>query len=505
MNPEVIERVLKCDRLPSLPAVAMRVVELTQSNKSSVHELGAVITGDQGLSAKILKTVNSSFYGLGRPCTTINQAIVMLGLNAVKTLALGFSLVSNLKGRDKGTDFDYPAYWRRGLLSAVASKCIAAEAKIGHDEECFLAGLLQDIGMIAMYEALGQEYGYVMDRAGQDHRALVKAELAELETTHGDIGAMLAMRWKLPPELVNPIKFHERAAAAPGDYLEICQAVGLGNVAADVLCANEPALVLKKFYTKAEEWFHLKPAKADEIMAKISAGAKEVSKFLELDLAKFNDMTLVRQQAADSLLQMCVPFSQEAAVNGDAPAAVDVNPSNIDTTTMLPNKIVFSQNMVAAIEQFTVGGGPISVALLSVDEFAAFQSEQGNEYADQMLVATASLIRALLEPHHAICCAFERGTFAIMLGNCDRLTAAKHIERVKQAICANVMHIKPPGLLGVDITVTLSAGMATLDNTTREKFTDIDSVIETLSRALQSAAKAGRNVLRIYVPKNAAA
>ncbi|MBY0307592.1 MAG: HDOD domain-containing protein, partial [Phycisphaerales bacterium] len=271
MNPELLDRVLKCDRLPSMPAVAMRVIELTSSNRSSMREIAEVITNDQGLSGKVLKTVNSSFYGLSEPCTTINQSIVMLGLNAVKTLALGFSLVASLT-RNNRAGFDYKSYWRRGLLTGVAAKCIAAETRIGHDEECFLAGLLQDVGMVALYEALGEEYGAVLDAAGEDHRQLAKLELADFEMTHADLGAMLAGRWKLPPELAMPIKFHERPTAAPQEYLEICQAVGLGNIASDVLCAPEAGVVLKKYYSKAQEWFSLTPMQADAVMNKISAG-----------------------------------------------------------------------------------------------------------------------------------------------------------------------------------------------------------------------------------------
>lgn len=497
MNPELLDRVLKCDRLPSMPAVAMRVIELTSSNRSSMREIAEVITNDQGLSSKVLKTVNSSFYGLSKPCTTINQSIVMLGLNAVKTLALGFSLVASLT-RNNRVGFDYKGYWRRGLLTGVAAKCIAAETRIGHDEECFLAGLLQDVGMVALYEALGEEYGVVMDAVGEDHRQLAKMELAEFEMTHADLGSMLAGRWKLPPELAMPIKFHERPTAAPQEYLEICQAVGLGNIAADVLSATEPSVVLKRYYAKAQEWFSLSPMQADAVMNKISAGAKEIAKLLEVDAGSFNDPEAVRKQANEQLLAITVPFGPggQAEQNGT---------EDTDTITMLPSRRVLNQNVIATVEQFQAGGGPFSVGVFAVDDFADIEQQHGVEYADELLSQVAGTLRATIEPYNAVCFSYQRGTFAVLMGGTDRITGTKHAERFKTVVAGNVLRIKPPGLLAIDLHVTASAGLITLDNTTREKFTSVETVFDTLERALSSAQKAGSNVLRVFVPKNAAA
>ena len=175
MTPELLDKVLSCKKLPSLPAIALKVIELTQDERVPVKMIGDTIANDQALSLKVLKTVNSSFYGLRKPCSSINQAIVMLGLSAVKTLALGFSLVSSL-AKDKAAGFDYDAYWRRALTTGVAAKIIAGEARCGSDEEAFLGGLLQDVGMIALYQALGEEYAKLLVEAGTDHRRVARLE-----------------------------------------------------------------------------------------------------------------------------------------------------------------------------------------------------------------------------------------------------------------------------------------------------------------------------------------
>jgi HD-like signal output (HDOD) protein/GGDEF domain-containing protein len=484
----------------------MRVIELTGSPNTSMREIAEVISNDQGLSSKVLKTVNSSFYGLSKPCTTINQSIVMLGLSAVKTLALGFSLVGSL-GRNSGMGFDFPSYWRRGLLTGVAAKCIAHDTKIGFEEECFLAGLLQDVGMVAMCEALQDEYLEILAKVGDDHRSLVKEELAAFETSHAEIGAMLVGRWKLPPELAVPIKFHERPQGAPQDYIELAQAVGLGNIASDLMTSAEPALVLKKYYARAQEWFQIAPGRADDLMKKINAGAKEVAKLLDLKTAAFNDPESVRATANRQLLAIAVPLAEAAQppAQGDLVSA-EPNPEGaIEPASGLPGRLVFSQNVVAVIEQFAAGGGPYSIAMLSIDDFAGIQENQGEPYADEVLARFATALTAHFESTSSVICSIERGSFGVLLIGVDRLTATRQLEQFKLNCAASAMNIKPIGLLAVDIVATVSAGLLTLDNTTRGRFNNLDAVMDTVGRALASAQRAGTNVLRVFVPKQAAA
>ena len=120
MDHDLLEEVLSCPTLPSLPAVAIEVIELTRDVNVEMDRLAATIQNDQGLSAKVLKTVNSTYYGLRKKCGTIRQAIVVLGLSAVKSLTLGFSLVSSIDLKDKD-GFDHNEYWRRGLFTGVAA------------------------------------------------------------------------------------------------------------------------------------------------------------------------------------------------------------------------------------------------------------------------------------------------------------------------------------------------------------------------------------------------
>src|SRR5205085_3126495 len=143
---------------------------------------------DPALSSKILRTVNSSFYGRAQSISTISHALVILGLQSVKTLVLGFSLVTNLtKNKSKG--FKHITYWRRSIYAATAARTIAAKIGVVQQEEAFLAALLQDIGMLVLDQVVGDAYGEVCGKV-QTHEDLLECELQALSLTHADAGGM---------------------------------------------------------------------------------------------------------------------------------------------------------------------------------------------------------------------------------------------------------------------------------------------------------------------------
>lgn len=488
MDPRTIERVLSCQRLPSLPAVALRVIELTTSKDVRIQDIADTITNDQGLSSKVLRTVNSSFYALRKPCSTINGAIVMLGLNAVKTLALGFSLASSIA--KKGNDgFDYQSYWRRSLLSGVGAKCVAVEARCGNDEECFLGGLLQDVGMVALFQSLAEEYLAVLGKAGSDHRQLVKHEMSDLELSHAEIGAMLVSRWKLPPELVMPVRFHERPTAAPPEYLRICQAVALGNIVHDVMVAAEPGVALKRFYTRAQEWMSLSNAQCDAILKRTQEGSKDIGRLLDIDAASLPSTADLHDRATAQLSRITIPLNDnDAGMN--------------DPVTGLPNRDSFNRNITTAYE-LANGGASFAVAMFAIDGFAQFEAM--NPLVGQGLMAqVASRLADHFHNAGGALFRFDDYRFAALLPKCERLHAARLAEEGRALIAQGPIHIHPPGLTAMSIDATLSAGVACVDGASIIRLTNADALIDTTLRALASAQSSGHNMMRVYAPKVAA-
>src|SRR3954453_12268158 len=134
MNEQLLQRIRQCPSLPSLPTIAMQVLDLAQKTDVDIAEIARIISKDPALSTKILRTVNSSFYARSQNVSTISHSLVILGLQSVKTLVLGFSLVTNLKN-NKSNGFKHLAYWKRSIYAATAARTIAGKINIVQQEE----------------------------------------------------------------------------------------------------------------------------------------------------------------------------------------------------------------------------------------------------------------------------------------------------------------------------------------------------------------------------------
>lgn len=495
MNPDILERVLSCDSLPTLPAVGVRVLELTSDENVSIRDIAQTIQNDQALAAKVVRTVNSSFFGLRRPCTSINQAIVMLGLSAVKTLALGFSLVSTISGQEGEGSFDFPAYWRRSLYSGIGARVIAREARVGGEEECFLGGLLQDVGVVALYRTLGAEYGALLARAAGNHRVLAELERTHLEIQHGDVGAMLAARWKLPDELVMPIKYHERPSAAPVAHLARVRAVALGNTAADVLTADEAAGPLSRFVSRAKEWFGIPPGRAEEILTGITAATREVSSLLSVDPGDIADAAAIVRRARERLATMSLPAEEEVSA---------AKPEERDPVTGLPARIPFDRTLVAAFEQARAGMTPLTLVFVEVQGLEEMARTHGAAAAEGALRAAGSALAEEFRGAGGL--AFRHGPsmLAVVAAKADRVVVERAAEAARRRIVATPVEVQGAGV-PKRLAVSVSAGLAWVDGFTLGKFRDVGELASFAESALHAARLAGRNTLRVYAPAPPAA
>ena len=259
MDAGAVDRILACRTLPSLPGVALQVVELTRDASAPIDRIAKLVQNDPALTAKILRTVNSSFYGLTNPCPTISRAVSLLGINTVKSLVLGFSLVDMAGGEGKA-GFDLTAYWRRTIYSAAGARLLARRTGRCDPEEAFIGGLLQDVGMLAAHAALGDDYARVLAGAPEDHDDLARAEFAALGFDHASVGYKLIQKWKLPPQVAECTRHHHQPDHAGPAFAPLVQLVALGTDAAAIMTLPEPGAKLARFTSLASAWFDIAPA-----------------------------------------------------------------------------------------------------------------------------------------------------------------------------------------------------------------------------------------------------
>ncbi|MCU0578777.1 MAG: HDOD domain-containing protein, partial [Desulfobacterota bacterium] len=193
--------------LPTLPGVAMKILEAVRSEETSLNVIADILSKDPPLTAKILGLINSAFYRLPSKVTSISHAVKLLGIQTVKKVALSFSLVRSFAGDPQGT-FDYGKFWRDSLIAAVFSRLLAEKVLPAKVEDAFTLGLLHDIGVLALNVTMPKQYSLVIQEMALTGCPMPEAEERIIGFDHQDVGSFLTRSWDLPEIFFLPIARH---------------------------------------------------------------------------------------------------------------------------------------------------------------------------------------------------------------------------------------------------------------------------------------------------------
>lgn len=232
------EIVSQIDALPSLPKIYVELVEQLKSEDASIDRIGDIISKDMGLTVKILKTVNSSFFGLRQKIAAPAKAVSMLGLDLVKAIVLisgAFDKFKNLK---------YPCFsleqmWKHAMLTGSLAKIIARTSGLDHKgaNTAFMAGLLHDIGKLLIAAYLPDSFAKINRLTSEKAISMAEAEVNVIGTTHAGIGAYLLGLWGLPDVILEATAFHHTPHKKPASRLNTATIVHVADALAE--CGRE--------------------------------------------------------------------------------------------------------------------------------------------------------------------------------------------------------------------------------------------------------------------------
>jgi len=199
---EIRHSIMDTRSLPTLPGIISKLNSLSNNDKSSAEQMAQLVVSDQVLSARVLRLVNSPSYGFYR-VSTISNAMILLGVNVVKSLALSSSIFEIMEKNVVGL-------WEHSLGAGVAANVIARRLKLAECEEISTAALLHDIGKVIIKIKFADDYDQLLALIEKKGISIRDGEMELLATDHAEVGAWLAKSWHLPEKLIEPVACHHQ-------------------------------------------------------------------------------------------------------------------------------------------------------------------------------------------------------------------------------------------------------------------------------------------------------
>ena len=491
MNPEIEAHLRSLVSFPSPPGVASHIIELARDPEIEMGKVAKVLSLDSALSSKVLRIANSPLYAQRRKSENLRQALVVLGLNATLTLALSFSLVKTLRA-GKVNGVDYPLYWRRALVAATAARALADALRQPMAEEIFLAALLQDVGILALDQALPDLYrGAGSDQ--RDHRGLAEVEKRRLNADHAEIGAWLMKNWNLPPRLYGAIEHSHRVdlSVTSDPTLIFQRCVAQSGPIADLFLREPQQRPFAEVGLALERSLGLDKVAFGQVLATIGSVLPETEAPFETDLLSQQHPELILEQAREALMLRSLIALREintlrAVAESSTSRTLELEEeTRRDAMTGVYNRAYLDQVLGREFDHSTRHKWPLSLAFADLDNFKSINDRFGHQAGDRILQATARILRGNTRETDLIA-RYGGEEFVVVLPATDADTAHGICERIVAAFQSTGHPI------GAEhARVTISIGCATHGG--QVNFPNVAEFVKAADQALYTAKLRGRN------------
>ena len=300
-----IEEIWQSPRLPSLPSVAVELLELSKSEDSTLADFTALIKSDPAMSIKILKAVNSPKFGLKSDINTIDRAVSLLGRNRVATLALSFCLSPNAHPTGNMAE-QYSRFWLQSLVQATTSEYVAERLGVNADVDYFLSGLLLDIGQLAMLKVIPDRYWQIFELAYDAGEAIEELEQQSLGFDHIEIGTKMLEHWGMPVALVNAIKSHHLTVDSLGESKDIDAISSFSAATGDYFVSQRSGLALEKLQRLANVCFGWTKKTLDEVLIHVEERTQEAGEIMSIETNQLRPASEIMSIAMDQLAMVAL-------------------------------------------------------------------------------------------------------------------------------------------------------------------------------------------------------
>ena len=507
---DILNFIIESRELPTLPVVASELLTLTAREDSTLSDIAHLISQDVALSSKVLRVSNSSFYSFPQQISTINQAVSILGTNAVRSLVLSFSFFSMNK-RDVETTFDFRKFWEKSLVRAASAKLILEQIEGADTEEIFISGLLQNIGELIFATTLPEKYAQVLQRVQQEgDEADDKAVEEEIiGVNHSEAGYMVARHWGFPERLLFPIRFHH----VPQDFndhdkqlIHSVHAVYLSDLLTRVFYSERPERYHKQFRQDAQKLLGLKAIAVNTILRKVDRDIRDAAEYFGVKIGEVKSVAEILQEANLRLSLLNLSYEEMNRELIKAKMALEKltdelahknalleNLANIDGLTEINNHRFFQNFLDKEINRSIRNEKTISILLTDIDHFKIFNDQHGHQVGDFILKEFCRVVKEVIREYDLIA-RYGGEEFVFVLPETEPEDALLVAEKIRQTVDDYVFDDGEK-----TYRVTISIGVASA-RPSGEGFKK-NEFIGLADEALYDAKNNGRNQVAMYKPQ----
>jgi diguanylate cyclase (GGDEF)-like protein len=486
-NEELFDSIFEnADNLPTLPGIALKLLEAVQDADSDMDEIGRILSTDPPLSAKVLKIVNSSFYSLPSKITSVNHAIRMLGIKSVKNLALSFSLINKFNSNGSKT-IDYESFWKDSLVGAISVKLLGEKILQPFSDDIFFLGLLQNIGILTLSHCIPKQFDIVLAEHEKNRFDLHEAERQILGFNHMEVGEFLTKSWGLPDTFYIPIGYHhypETLDSSRSDIHTLAKCLHLSSLFIELFSnGSDLSVKLAKIDNLAKKFGFSQLVDINKIGQAIYQQAIDIFPIFEIDFKDEKGYAQLLETAKVELTNLSTELIKDLFDQRQENTILRQQVGK-DSMTNLNNHQRFRELLQLEMTRSERYYNPLSLIFADIDDFKSINDTYGHLAGDRVIKTIAGSLKTELRDSDLVA-RYGGEEFAIILPETEKKGAREVAERLRKTIDSfRIIHednfIHP----------TMSFGIASLQPGTKMS---IDKLIQTADNALYQAKKQGKN------------
>ena len=488
LNENLLLTLKACTNLPSPPAVATRIIELSSCETSGLSDIAEVVSVDPALSAKLLRMANSPLYTKQRKIENLRQAIILFGLNGTLNIALSFSLKQSAHDED-ASGLDYSTYWKRSLAAAMLSQEVIIQIGDDSKDSAFLSGILQDIGMLALDKAMPELYEGL--KYPNNHADIYKKETELLGSDHSQVGAWLLEEWHIPKKLIAPIT-HSHACS---DSNALSKAVACSSLLADIFVAEEKDIpkLLNENINQAKEIVSLDNVTFNEIIKSVSENYSDLASIFDIELENPILLDFIAEQAKEVMIlrnlnQIKETESLQKAAEKLQSKTEELEEMNRrDSLTNLFNRRHFDENIKSEFNNATKYNWPLGIIFIDIDFFKKINDTLGHDAGDYVLTKVAEVLIDCTRESDIVC-RYGGEEFTIILPGTSVEGVTVTCERIINTFRNKAIKLKYNKI----VHITVSAGAYVYDGTATD-VKDWSELVKLADQAVYQSKNQGRD------------